>query len=119
MWQVATCGRKGFSTRIVYDRVTGLDLQTRCGFSIDFRISSKNPQDKGHLELNNFLARSSPYCHIEPSWRSKVLLMTTCSSRDAGRFRAGPFGSNPQDWTIMSLTGNVKVVGNIRLPKRT
>ena len=34
--------------------------------------------------------------------------MTTCSSRDAGRFRPGPFGSNPQDWTIMSWIGNVK-----------
>ena len=41
MWQVATYGRTGFSTRIVYDRVVGLDLQKRCGFSLDFRFSSK------------------------------------------------------------------------------
>ena len=41
MWQVATYGRTGFSTRIVYDRVMGLDLQKRFGFSLDFRISSK------------------------------------------------------------------------------
>ena len=119
MWQVATYGRKGFSTRIVYDRVTGLDLQKRCGFFYRLPHCGKNPQDKGHLELNSFLARSSPYCHIEPGWRSTVLLMTTCSSHDAGRFRAGPLWVKSARLVDYELDWKREVVGNIWLPNRT
>ena len=50
-------------------------LVSICKNDVDFLLIPhfvKNPHDKGHLELNNFLARSSPYCHIEPGWGSQV-----------------------------------------------
>ena len=45
--------------------------------------------------------------------------MTTCSSRNAGRFRAGPLWVKSARLDDYELDWKRKVVGNIRLPKRT
>ena len=58
----------GFSKRIVYDRVMGLNLQN----DVDFLFISaclEKSAGQGHLKLKKFLARSSPHRHIEPDWR--------------------------------------------------
>ena len=43
-----------------------------CKNDVDFLFISacrRKSAGQGHLELKNFLARSSPYRHIEPDWR--------------------------------------------------